>query len=108
MGVKDSFDEWGPKRPPRVQKRPADSGTSKVDTEKGFEASVTSTIKVSWRTSWQSFLSDSETSTTKSRTFPALFKTQSATGIPSTGKEVWPPQSGAMSSLAICGYTRLS
>ena len=35
MGVKDSFDECGPKRPPRLQKPPGDSGTSNAETEKG-------------------------------------------------------------------------
>src|SRR6266851_7387468 len=108
MGVKDSCDECGPKRPPRRQKCPGDSGTSKVETGKGRDGSVTSTMKVSWRTSWHSFFKDSETSRTKSRTRPAEFPAQPGTVIPSTGKEVWPPQSGDMSSRPTCGYRRLS
>src|SRR5215470_12360905 len=98
MDVNDSLDECGPNRPPRVQKAPGDSGTANVETEKGRAGSVTSTMNVSCRTSRHSFRRDSDTSTTMSRTRPAVLPDQSGTGKPSTGNAVCPPQSGAMSS----------
>src|SRR5436309_14008607 len=55
MGVMFSFDEWVPKRPPRLQKLPLDSGTVHDETPTGFDSVVISTIRTSCRFSRHSF-----------------------------------------------------
>src|SRR5688572_19958004 len=103
MGVNDSCDECGPNRPPRLQKPPASAGTWNVDTEKGLDGVVMSTMKVRCRTSWHWLKIDSDTSITKSRTRASLFDAQSAIGRPSSGNDVWSPHAGDMSSRPISG-----
>src|SRR5712671_4245593 len=103
MGLNDSLLEWGPKRPPRRQKSPVGSGTSKVATEYGVRSEVTSTMNESWRISWHSLRSDSETSSTKSRVRPGTAGDQCGTEIPRIGKLVCPPQAGDMSRRPIWG-----
>jgi hypothetical protein len=96
MGANDSLLEWGPKRPPRRQKAPLDSGTSNVATPNGLASVLMSMRKVPWRYSRHSLPMDSETSTTKSRTRPCVLAAQSGIVMPSTGNAVWPPQLGDM------------
>src|SRR5438034_10220951 len=98
IGANDSLLEWGPKRPPRRQKAPLDSGTWKVATENGRVSVVTSTTNVACRDSRHSLAVASETSTTKSRTRALGLAAQSAIVTPSTGTAVWPPQLGDVSS----------
>src|SRR6266540_7269691 len=62
-----SFEECEPKRPPRLQKPPGDSGTLKVAMPTGTFSSVTSTIHAIWRGSRHSLTSSSFTTTTMSR-----------------------------------------
>ena len=90
-----SLDECAPKRPPREQKPPPESGcfsgTVKLATPTGIFSSVMSTIHTIWRGSWHSLVSDSFTTTTKSRRGPPLSFANSATSMPSTGRAVCAP-----------------
>ena len=79
-----------------AEARPWHSGTWKVATENGRVSVVMSTMNEAWRNSRHSLAMASDTSTTKSRTWPLVFAAQSAIFIPSTGNAVWPPQLGDM------------
>src|SRR5439155_10770542 len=104
----DSLLECGPKRPPRVQNRPLDSGTWNVATPNGRVSAVMSTTNEACRDSRHSLAMASETRKTKSRTRSLVLGAQSVTGTPRIGNEVWPPQFGDIQSRLISGALRFA
>ena len=98
-----SFEEWVPKRPPRLQKSPDASGTIQVATDTGRFSTVTSTNQTNCRGSSHSFLICSSVMTTKLRTLPILSLANSAIGMSSTGKVVWAPLSGDIMKRPVSG-----
>src|SRR5207245_3452287 len=94
VGVKFSFDEWVPKRPPRPQKLPLASGTVQLDTPNGFDSVVMSAIHTICRVSRHSLVIASSVMTTKSRRRPSLSLANSEISTPSTGTAVCAPTFG--------------
>src|SRR5574341_1334741 len=101
-----SLEELEPKRPPRLQKFPLDSGTWKFEITCDFAGVVTSARNTIWRFSWHWLARDSLTMTTMSRFLPRLFLAKSGIVIPGIGKVVWAPPVGARSRRPSCGARR--